>query len=416
MAPVGSHQRRPLACSCTACRADFQVIATRAAVIAPIAVVLLLVPGVVITSAPTEHMSAPVAFAASLAVDAIAVAYLYLFLQQRLTAAAYIHHESEKETVPLDWTAADWSAIGDRLQAAGVDPGELNAIKTFSGGLNLSTAHQARNLPGLLGRMSLWEVPRRRRLTIIGIALGLAAAVVSDVFPSPKTSASTTAPRVMSWTPLGVLIVVGGVLIVVGLLLVAGYSGTVMMWRNITRPRFAIAVPSEWRRHLAGQAAPAAALLCHEFSHLRHRDVLQRRIIFTLGGWTSFSAVFSAGLAMGIGITGKQDLSVAVGILLMITAAIGGVLAARRARRLFPLAQEVRADAEVLGRGFTAEELRAGLTALHEVAQDSTLAMRLRIITAEASGPFLPGFRTMVTLVGVVYVLPIVTLTGMALA
>ena len=120
-------------------------------------------------------------------------------------------------------------------------------------------------------------------------------------------------------------------------------------------------------------------------------------------------------MAAGLGGTRQQDLLVVI-FPLVITAAVGGVLATRRARRLFPLAQEVRADAEGLGQGFTAEELRAGLTALHKVAQDSTLAMRLRIVTAEAGGPFLPGFRTMVTLAGLTYALPIVTLTGMALA
>jgi len=96
-------------------------------------------------------------------------------------------------------------------------------------------------------------------------------------------------------------------------------------------------------------------------------------------------------------------------------AAVGGVLATRRARRLFRSAQEVRADAEVLGQGFTAAELRAGLTALHKVAPDSALALRLRIVTREEDGPFLPGFRRIVTLAGLLYALPIVALTGMAL-
>ena len=381
------------------------MIVTCGAVILPIAVNLILIPVMIITLAPTEHTSALAAFAVSLVLDAVIVAYLYAFLQQRLTAAAYAHHDSEKKTVPVDWTAPGWSAIGDRLRAAGVNPGELNAMTAFSRGLNLSTVHQARNPPGPLGRMSLWEAPRRRRLMIIAITLGLAAAVISDVFPSVSASVSGTMHRA---GPLEVVVAAG-------VLLVAIYSATVMIRRNIISPRFAIVIPSGWRHHFAGQAAEAAALLCHEFSHLRHRDTLQRRVVATLGNWTSFASVFSALMAAGLGGTRQQDLLVVI-FPLVITAAVGGVLATRRARRLFPLAQEVRADAEGLGQGFTAEELRAGLTALHKVAQDSTLAMRLRIVTAEAGGPFLPGFRTMVTLAGLTYALPIVTLTGMALA
>ena len=362
--------------------------------------------------APTEHASAHLSFAASLAADAIAVAYLYVFLQLRLTTAAYAHHDSEKKTVPVDWTAPGWSAIGDRLQAARINLGELNAITAFSRGLNLSTVHQARNLPGPLGRMSLWGVRWRRPLMIIGAVIGLTIGVVSDVFPSASTSGSTTTHQVASWSLLTVLIVAG----LAGLLLAAIYSVIVMIHRNITSPRFAIVIPSGWRHHFAGQAAPAAALLCHEFSHLRHRDALHRRIIFTLGNWTSFASVFSALMAAGLSISGKQGLFVFVSLPLMTVAAVGSVLATRRARHLFPLAQEVRADAEVLGQGFTAGELHSGLAALHQVAQDSTLAMRLRIVTAEAGGPFLPGFQAMVRLAGLTYVLPIVALTGMALA
>ena len=101
---------RPWSCSCTACRAEFQVAATRGVVILPIAVILILVPVTAIGVASTEHMSAPVAFAASLAADAIAVAYLYAFLQLRFTLSAYTHHDSDDATVPVDWKAADWSA------------------------------------------------------------------------------------------------------------------------------------------------------------------------------------------------------------------------------------------------------------------------------------------------------------------
>jgi hypothetical protein len=353
--------------------------------------------------APTEHMSAPVAFAGSLLLDAFAVGGLCIFLLQRLSAAAYTHHDSEKKTVPVQWAAPDWSAIGDRLQAAGVKPGELNAITAFSRGLNLSTVHQARSLPGPLGRMSLWEVWRSRRLRIIAMTLGLTVGLVWGVFPS----VSKTTDRATSWAPVEVLVIAGG--------LVGIYSFTVMFRRNLTSPRFAIVIPSGWRHHFAGRAAQAAAVLCHEFSHLRHRDALQRRIIATLGHWSSFASVYSAMMAAVLGMARNQDLFI-VGLPLMITAAVGGVLATRRARHLFPLAQEVRADAEVLSQGFTAEELRAGLTALHEVARDSTLAMRLRIVTAEAGGPFLSGFGTMVKLLGLTYALPIVALTGMVLA
>jgi len=313
MGPQAPHRRRPWSCSCTACRAELQVAATRGVVILPIAVILILVPVTAIGVASTEHMSAPVAFAASLAADAIAVAYLYAFLQLRFTLSAYTHHDSDDATVPVDWKAADWSAIGDRLRAAGVNLGEIRAIKTFSGGLNLSTVHQSQNPPGVLGRMSLWVAPRHRRLMILGIVVGLAASVISQVFPS----VNTTADRATGWSPVRVLIAAG----LAGLLLVAIYSVTVMIRRNITSPRFAIAIPSGWRRHFAGQPAQAAAVLYHEFSHLRHRDVLQRRIIVTLGNWTSFASVFSALMAAGIGARGKQDLTILIVFPLMTVAA-----------------------------------------------------------------------------------------------
>lgn len=410
--PAGPHRHRYWSCACTACRAEFQVIVTRGAAIVPIAVILILIPPTSIKAAPSEHMSAAAAFAVSLAVDAMAVAFLYAFLQLRLTAAAYTYHDSGGKTVPVDWAAPGWVAIGDRLRAAGVNPARLNAITAFSRGLNLSTVHQAANPPGLLGRMSLWEVRWRRPLMIIGAVTGVTIGVVSAVMPSADTSDRTPAHQAASWSLFRVLIAAG----LAGLLLTAIYSVIVMIRRNITSPRFAIVIPSGWRHHFAGKPSPAAALLCHEFSHLRHRDALHRRIIFTLGHWTSFASVFSAVMAAGLSASGKQGLAVVIVIPLMTVSAAGGVFATRRARRLFPLAQEIRADAEVLGQGFTAEELSAGLTALHKVAQDSTLATRLRLVAAGADGPFLPGFRTMVRLAGLTYVLPVVALAGMALA
>lgn len=397
-----------------ACRAQLQVAVTWAAILAPLAAILILFPGEMITVSSSEHASSLATIGAPLLFDVFAVLFLYAFLLPRLTAAAYTYHGDATTMPPVDWTAPDWAVIGTRLRAAEVEPGQLSAVTSFSRGLNLATVHRARNLPGVLGWVSLWEARWRRPLVITGLVAGAAAGVAADVFPSvrvpDKASAALYDGRL---TPLGLLAIGAAAL----MLAVAAYSVAGMVRRNIVRPSFAIVIPSGWRYHFTGEAGQAAALLCHEFSHLRHGDSLHRRVVAALGNWTSFAAVFSALTALGIGSVGKEEPGALfyIGFPVMIIAAAGGVLATRRARRLFILTQEVRADAEVLGRGFTPAELAGGLSALHQVDPDSALAVRLRIITARPYSPFLPGFRAMAMLTGLGYALPMVTLITLSL-
>ncbi|MER5910277.1 hypothetical protein ABT124_07165 [Streptomyces sp. NPDC001982] len=321
-----------------------------------------------------------------IAASFLPVAVVLLGMLQAWARHSYNHRFSGTKYRPVVWSDPGWARVRAVFVSAGLDPERLRAVSVWDPKGNLRARHIARPAPGRMGRMNDWTVPRYRVLFAVGGVAGIALAVFQD--------------RISEFTDTAVFTVFL-VCAVIAMLPFAWIHGSRQVRLNLRDPDTVVVIPMEWRPRLRRDPKTTVRLL-HEISHVRHDDPGKRRVL-----------AICPGVGQCLAFLNVAPVSSLVGNLLVVgVSAIGvvtlGVMSVRRAARLIPLVQELRADAEACGDAETTSHMAEFLQDLQ--AKHPSEEKRLRLASLADDSLVLPLKRRLIrtTVMAAGYVLPVV--------
>ncbi|GCD92597.1 hypothetical protein [Embleya hyalina] len=291
------------------------------AALAPL--LLFNVPLVVI--AATDGTADPWEWAA-IGIGGVLLPFAYVAIQvmQGWAAQSYRHRHDGVKRREVDWGDPRWEAVRASFEASGLDPRTIRALSVWDRTATLVTRHVPRPTPGRLGRGSDWGVRNGGCLLGLGLVCGIVVAVLDELDVDPTDGTAFTVFLVVASAVVWPL---------------AWRNGRAQASLNLGNPDNVVLIPMHWRPQLRDNPSFRVHLM-HEIAHARHDDPGRRKLLDTCAGVGPF-AVFvdsAAVVAMRLG-----DV-----VLMVLFAAtlVSGIAGVRRAKRLIPLVQELRADTE----------------------------------------------------------------------
>lgn len=327
------------------------------------------------------------------AASVLLLALPYLVLAMVIGKLDYAYRLRSRELSRIDWDAPPWRPAADVLRQAGIDPGLAPAFRVFSVEANLAIVHMPRSMPAWWQRQSDWTVRHQRLLLASSVVICGITFLISDARPGW-----------LRWTgsPATTWVLAAAT----GALVPAAVAVLFKMYRlNIRSARFAAVIPVQWRALLRTAPEVAVPLFAHEWSHIMHRDAVRRRITVAYGGWHWFAVFMTAGGAFGA----FNDYTSALILPGMIAVAVG-LLVMRRVRRMVPLVQELRADAEAMAIA-GAPALRTALARLPVASGNFRLQYRLAAMDEPVLARVTRSIRFWVWAGWAGYVLPTIACT-----
>jgi hypothetical protein len=250
------------------------------------------------------------------------------YAYQGFGTLAYHVSQTAGEVMPVDWGDRRWAEVRRVIEAQGDRAETIRAVSLFSTTANPRVAHVPVQAPGVFGTMSAWSVRHSRPLVIGGAAAGLTVGILNELDLAWWHTVAGAAPY-------AVLLLLPVIMVIVA------RTMPTMLRMNIRNPRFALVIPSQWKREFRKDPVRASALLGHELSHIRHRDALHRHLLGPYRNFATILVFIDAGsVIMAVRTSGSWPL------VALLAVTVAGVLSVRRAYPQINTVQELRADAE----------------------------------------------------------------------